>query len=307
MSFEDKLIRLYELRETFSGKRIIIFGAGKEGKVLNVCLDMLSLSVDYYVDNFCGDKGELLLGKEVHKPEKIKQENGEQVIVLIASYRTIDISKQLKEMGFIYNKNFFTMKEDRSPEQDKNNKLFSGVKVGKYTYGYEEKCIMGVVESIGSFCSINNTFVAVANHPLDYITTHPILYTSVNNKYGDIGIPGVFNDDVVEAARSKVRDGYGKITIKNDVWIGADAIVFRGVTINNGAVVGAGAVVTKDVPSYAIVAGVPAKIIKYRFSEEQILILNKIKWWDWSDEKIIENAKFFYDIELFIKKHGKFI
>lgn len=73
-----------------------------------------------------------------------------------------------------------------------------------------------------------------------------------------------------------------KITIENDVWIGEDVIIKAGVTIANGAVIGARSIVTKDVPPYAVVGGVPAKVIKYRFSEETIIKLLELKWWEYS-------------------------
>lgn len=73
---------------------------------------------------------------------------------------------------------------------------------------------------------------------------------------------------------------------RNDVWIGYEAIIMAGVTIGDGAIIGARAVVTKDIPPYTIVGGVPAKPIKKRFSQENIDILLKIKWWDWSKERI---------------------
>jgi serine acetyltransferase len=76
----------------------------------------------------------------------------------------------------------------------------------------------------------------------------------------------------------------------------------RGAKIGNGAVIGAGAVVTKDVPDYAIVGGVPAKIIRYRFEPEEIEALNRIKWWDWPDKKIKENIELMHNPKKFIKK-----
>lgn len=89
------------------------------------------------------------------------------------------------------------------------------------------------------------------------------------------------------------------------MWIGENAIITNGITIGNGVIVGAGAVVSKDVPDYAVVVGNPARIVKYRFTNDQIAILNKIKWWDWPDDKIRDCYDDFSDIDLFIKKHYK--
>ncbi|MBR6646045.1 MAG: CatB-related O-acetyltransferase, partial [Clostridia bacterium] len=88
--------------------------------------------------------------------------------------------------------------------------------------------------------------------------------------------------------------------IGNDVWIGHSALILEGVKIGDGAIVGAGAVVTKDVPPYSIVVGVPAKVIKYRFSENEIAKLSELKWWDQSVEWIKENVDKFCDIRNFM-------
>lgn len=82
----------------------------------------------------------------------------------------------------------------------------------------------------------------------------------------------------------------GKVTIGNDVWIGAGTIILPNIKIGNGVIIAAGAVVTKDIPDYAMVGGVPAKVIKYRFNPQEIEILNKVKWWNWSDEKDCRNG-----------------
>jgi len=99
----------------------------------------------------------------------------------------------------------------------------------------------------------------------------------------------------------RFADEKHSVVIGNDVWIGKRVMILEGVTIGDGAIVAAGAVVVKDVPPYAIVGGVPAKVIKYRFSEEEIVFLLKFKWWD-KDEKWIEkHANLFSDIKGFIK------
>ena len=87
----------------------------------------------------------------------------------------------------------------------------------------------------------------------------------------------------------------GKITyIGSDVWIGQNVTIKDGVTIGDGAVIGTSAVVTKDVPPFAVVAGVPAKVIKYRFDEKKIKLMQDIKWWDWEPKKIYENLERLY-------------
>lgn len=96
----------------------------------------------------------------------------------------------------------------------------------------------------------------------------------------------------------------GQIIIQNDVWIGYNATIMGGVTVRNGAVIAANSHVIKDVPPYAIVGGNPARVIKYRFSENVIKKLQLIRWWHWSDEKKSANQKYMdtYDIESFCQK-----
>lgn len=84
-------------------------------------------------------------------------------------------------------------------------------------------------------------------------------------------------------------DNKGDIIVENDVWIGYEAVILTGVTIGNGAIIGARAVVTKNVPPYTIVGGVPAKPIRKRFAKETVNTLLKIKWWDWPIERITQN------------------
>jgi serine acetyltransferase len=98
----------------------------------------------------------------------------------------------------------------------------------------------------------------------------------------------------------------GPVIIGNDVWVGAGAIILSGVTIGDGAIVGDGSVVARDVPPYSTLAGIPAKIIKSRFSDDQIKKLLQIAWWNWSKEKISANLDYFYgDVETFISKFWK--
>lgn len=96
----------------------------------------------------------------------------------------------------------------------------------------------------------------------------------------------------------------GDVVIGNDVWIGRNVKILTGVTIGDGAIIGAHSVVAKNIPPYAIAVGNPCTVKKYRFTEEQIEKLLKIKWWEWDDEKIKEALPEMKDIDTFIQKYG---
>lgn len=132
---------------------------------------------------------------------------------------------------------------------------------------------------LGKFCSIacGAKFIFTsANHTLSSLSTYPF--------------PLFFEEwDLDKKNVTDSWDNKGDIVIGNDVWIGYEAIVMQGVTIGDGAIIGARAIVTKDVPPYTIVGGVPAKPIRKRFSDEVISQLLSIKWWEWPDEKIKKN------------------
>ena len=137
--------------------------------------------------------------------------------------------------------------------------------------------------SIGKYCSISMNFKSgLGIHPTSLASTSPIFYSKKYAIKSSFGF-----------GRLKTVNEYKRVTIGHDVWIGADVIIMDGVKVGNGAIIAAKAVVTKDVPNYAVVAGVPAKCIKYRFSDEIISKLEALSWWDWSEEKIKKNKLFF--------------
>ena len=134
---------------------------------------------------------------------------------------------------------------------------------------------------IGKFCSIacGAKFIFnSANHTLTSLSTYPfpLFYEEWELE----------KEDVTEA-----WDNKGDIIIGNDVWIGYEAVILAGVMIGDGAIIGTRAVVTKDVPPYTIVGGVPTKPIRKRFNDETIAELLRLKWWDWSEKKISQNIK----------------
>ena len=149
---------------------------------------------------------------------------------------------------------------------------------------------LGKYNSIGRDCN----FFLHANHRTDWITTSSQLWGPVNeeisNLHMKIGHPSCKGDIIIE----------------NDVWIGANSTIMSGIRIGNGSVVAAGSTVTKDIPPYSIVAGNPAKVVKKRFTEDQIKSLQNIAWWEWDEQKIRDNAMLMWsdDINKFINYFG---
>jgi len=170
--------------------------------------------------------------------------------------------------------------------------------VGKHSYGMQNIKVHSWGEgsniNIGKFCSIagNVNIYLGGNHRTDWITTFPFGHIGKGtfNKFNGVGHPKT-NGDVI---------------IGNDVWIAENVTIMSGVKIGDGAVIANNTHVVKDVEPYSIVGGNPGKLIKYRFSQEQISKLLEICWWSWSDEKINEECSLLcnQNIQLFIDRHS---
>jgi acetyltransferase-like isoleucine patch superfamily enzyme len=169
---------------------------------------------------------------------------------------------------------------------DRNNLVTSSI-LGNYTYTGNSTIIQS--SQIGSFCSLSwGVTVGGGEHPLNRWTSHDILY---NKRYG--------TETSSEIGDERYRE---PVEIQNDVWIGANSVILRGVQIGNGAVVGAGSVVTKNVPDYAIVVGNPAKVVRYRFKDSDIQRLLDSKWWNLDPSILRDNMKSLVtaDLETFL-------
>ena len=144
--------------------------------------------------------------------------------------------------------------------------------LGRSSYYGADFCRSHPNTKIGAFVSIGrNVSVGPGQHPIDWLSTSSFQYT--------------LRDTIVENQQI-FEHMVEPCSIGNDVWIGNNVIIKDGVTVADGVIIGSNAVVTKDVPPYAIVAGVPAKIIRYRFSEDVIKRLLELKWWDLPDDEI---------------------
>lgn len=167
------------------------------------------------------------------------------------------------------------------------------VQVGKYSRVGENCQITNAV--IKNFTAIaKDSIIGLGQHPTNYLTSHSIFYKKGNWGWHDDWIAPI---DFIENKR---------ITIGNDVWIGRRCMVMDGVTIGNGAIVAAGAIVTKDVPPYAVVGGVPAKVIKFKFPEEIINRLETIQWWNLSDEEITRVIDLFHTSNITLEVINKY-
>jgi acetyltransferase-like isoleucine patch superfamily enzyme len=158
------------------------------------------------------------------------------------------------------------------------NSLILNSSIKRFSYVGRNSIIQNA--SVGSFCSIaNDVFIGLGTHPKELFSTSPLFYRTFNTlKYKLIDKDSDFME-------------YRPIQIGHDVWIGARAIVLDGVNVDDGAIIAANAVVTKDVPPYAIVGGIPAKVIMYRFSPEKVEKLLSIKWWEWPLSDIYNRMK----------------
>jgi len=178
-----------------------------------------------------------------------------------------------------------------------NNTIVQGSHVGFCTY-ISNSSKIGEAK-IGRFCAIgDNLKTSLGRHPShDFVSMHPVFYSTKK-------VVGFTFSDKQKFDEHLYIDSDKKyvVEIGNDVWIGNNVMLMDGVKIGNGAIIGAGAVVTKDVSPYAIVGGVPAKLIRFRFTEEQIKFLEGFRWWNKEFVWIKNNSEYFSDINTFIEK-----
>ncbi len=172
------------------------------------------------------------------------------------------------------------------------NSKYSKYKIGQFSYGDPIILRWGEPSTlkIGKFCAIAEDVVILlgGEHHVDWVTTYPF--------------NACFKDFQHFRGHPATK---GDVVIGNDVWIGMKAMIMSGVKIGDGAVIGASSVVTKDVPPYAIAAGNPARLVRMRFDEATIVKLFRIKWWDWTIQRIKENMPLLLsgNIEEFVNKN----
>ena len=167
--------------------------------------------------------------------------------------------------------------EYSSPQYMCDDKRYRTYEIGEHTYGHPEVLSWDDKTrlTIGKYCSIAEgvTIILGGGHRVDWVTTYPL---------------SVFFDELGSCEGHPLTKG--DLEIGHDVWVGYGATILSGIHIGDGAVIAARAVVTRDVPPYAIVAGNPARIIKYRFDTETIAELLELKWWNWPIDTVIDRG-----------------
>lgn len=191
------------------------------------------------------------------------------------------LKRYIRVLKYIYNKGAEGLDETtrmyQRIEQDGyqlygNNTIYNTT-IGRHSYVAHNSIVFNA--TIGRYCSIGpNVVIGYGDHPTDKFTTNPLVYYNER----------IYGKDTVTALQDKLNK---KVSIHNDVWIGANVFIKNGVTIGNGAIVGAGAVVLKDIPEYAIAVGAPARIIRNRFDDATIEKIKQSNWWQYDLEELI--------------------
>jgi acetyltransferase-like isoleucine patch superfamily enzyme len=164
------------------------------------------------------------------------------------------------------------------------NSILSSTRVGRRTYIGANSLINNT--TIGRYCSLGPELISgMGEHPSrHFVSTYPGFYSKSNEGC----LRSFVNEDLYNE--------FAEVSLGSDVWIGVRVIIRDGVRIGDGAIIGAGSVVTRDIPPYAVTAGVPAKVIRYRFEPEDVDFLVKLAWWNKNESWIIEHARYFRDV-----------
>ncbi len=282
--------------------RIIIYPCGDVGiQTIEIMKNVYGLEPAYIIDNH-----KCQFASAIHDSLFIDNlDTNEYVLMLCSTNHTIYENLKNQVLRWKDNDKLIELEcmIDKYGEIDKYPDFKT--EIGKYSYGPLCKNHI-LIKKIGAFCSFAEGTDVVMNHETHFLSTHPFISEGKeieNLEYDYIRAREcVWYFEGVQPKGMKCQNK--RIVIGNDVWLGRNVLITNSSNIGNGVIAGAGAIITKDVPDYAIVAGVPARIIKFRYTPKQVQALNLIAWWDWSDDDIRKRYDDFYlPIDDFIEKY----
>lgn len=280
------------LRDNTIMQKIILFGASDDTKKFLETnrLQILfgELRVIAIADNDSRLRNTKIHGIPVISSEEIPALDYDHIIITPIFFD--EILSQLRSIGVPIEK-VSPLYVNYRDHFDKVKREFGTCEIGRYSYFKPGTNISNAI--IGSFCHIGtNCIIGQGGHNPENVTSYPLNYH--------------FSKKINDCSKDKTADLKRiskKAIIGNDVYIGEGVVVFSGVKIGNGAIVASKALITKDVPDYAIVGGIPAKVLRMRFPDDQIETLKNIKWWNWSDQKILEKIDLLEsNIDTFLKE-----
>lgn len=294
-----------------NNRKLVLYGSGRLGKRW---LDKLGEeNVSCFADSDPAKWGTTIYGKPVKSVWQLQEmQNDICIFVSAACEIKKEVMDFLKKQGLQgalvatpYEERTLRVKWsayfDPETEFEGHNYCGNNVRVRQSRLGYASY-IADYSEisyvNCGRFSCIGlGVKIVRGQHPVEkFVSVHPAFFCP-DNQVCDLNY-------ISENKYMEFRYAEDKYAVKigNDVWIGSNVLIMEGITIGDGAVVAAGAVVTKDVPPYTVVGGVPAAKIKMRFSQEQIEYLQRLKWWDKEETWIRENAEYFEDINRLMEK-----
>lgn len=267
-----------EIIRRANGRDVLLYGCSEMAEALRRMLESTGCHISFFVDkNYryfyemkCPVKPSECISPFKHFP----------VIVPFGKNAIFSIIAECKSMGYPENDWFIWKLEVDYPIYYRNMVFGKHFQLSKSFTAYDAPAY---IQAVGAFSSVS--------HSLSYGKNHNFLLST------SAQLP--FTQELPEEERDRK-----KLVIGNDVWIGENVFIncSKVDNIGDGAIIGSGSIVLENVPPYAIVAGVPAKIIRYRFTAEEITILEQIKWWEWEDCVIQANKEIFQDYRLFFEK-----
>lgn len=268
-----------EIFKLAKGREIVLYGCSEMAEALLKMLESVECHISFIVDrNYKSFQNFVCC---VLPPTSLLPQKHFPVIVPFGQNAIFSIKNDCLSLGYEQN-DWFAWYQNVN-----YGIIYNNIQFGKYfqiSKAFTRYDAGRYIKSVGSYTSINHTFNYGSDHRFG-ISTSAVLTGICKERINDI-------------------QNEHRLVIGNDVWIGAHTFIncSKVKSIGNGAIIGTGAIVLEDVPPYAVVVGAPAKIKKFRFNDEQIKILERIQWWNWNDEQLLDNIDCFNDYRLFFKR-----